>query len=268
MTQNKIYKNLSSFIPVKLWKYNELFRFQFPSIELTTPQEWIFDNSFFQEFEHWKMNGEMMYALNPFYTPPIPRGCRVFRFIQYKKPPFNTLFVFLGSLTDTEISDENSFIDTCLCFTYSIPSSIPILTILDWNEYNQLFTRCYREPDIENVDLYNNRDMGFVIYFLKSNESQFWKGTSEFLCIPSRDKNDFYTLEECQKEIYPKIKNKIVWVENGSEPLYQFMKWYNDNKNSQKNISFDSTSYLIVLLVLLFIYIFLLVWIVYKFQRV
>ena len=47
-----------------------------------------------------------------------------------------------------------------------------------------------------------------------------WKLSSEYVCLPTHDTNAFPSLLECTNAMSGKIRNRRVFVQNSSEPLY------------------------------------------------
>ena len=69
-----------------------------------------------------------------------------------------------------------------------------------------------------------------------------WTATSEYICIPDISETrttkakgpSFKDLRACAAATFHNIKNKRVWVENSSQPLYDYVAWWNTLDRSKK----------------------------------
>lgn len=212
------YKNRNVLMPIRIG-YDPIalkIQFETPSYEKTTEKEWVFteDNN--------GLKWNMVYALNPdiAYTG-IPRGCRLFTF-----------------------SKDISFI----AYVTAFKGSIPLFT---WETIDFLGNR-------EMFGLYNPKNINevyskvktpyrhSVLYFIPYQKSCEWTSTSEFICIPNLEKSKsneiFPDLMSCAASTFHKIKNKKVWVENSSQPLYDYVQWWNSLDQSKKQKSLQVSS--------------------------
>jgi hypothetical protein len=107
-----------------------------------------------------------------------------------------------------------------IAFTTSLTMTRPIFicnedimcrVTIDYNLISRYFlTTPFQEKAL-------NRD-NFVLYVFP-RVFLFWKGTTEALCVPSDDPNDYAMLVDCQKNVYPRIRNKTSFTGNSARPL-------------------------------------------------
>jgi hypothetical protein len=237
------YKNKNLIIPIQLWCGDKnLFRIQLPSPLKTTPTEWIFDDSPLKKY-NWTLK-KRMYALNKSCFPPVPKGCQLIDVIQNKNAPYQTLKIKIGSTLSDTVNQRNigfEYNEQFIVYTYFIENTIPFVYWFYYNMYNEFEIYGELEPNINDssfIEKVNANNQKIILYFLQKNDQYYWKGTTESLCIPSSNKHDFPTLTECQNKIYPKMKNEKVWVNNNSEPIDKYMKWWS-SKNKNKNLNLN-----------------------------
>lgn len=227
------HKNSSILVPIRLWTYrnSNLFRIELPSKTLTTNTEWKFDHQL-SSIPEWNIysyhSSTIFYGMNPNIISPLPRGTLIINVHQNPVAPFNTTFIDIAEHQSINASNN---IDKIIFYTYFIPKTLPIYVCLSLSMYNDIITNLFIQPDIKNPSQrkmaqgqYSN-----YVFFLMTEYHEYWKGTSENLCIPcsSSEKNKYNTLKECQTEVYPKIKNRHIWVENSNDPLWSYMQWWN-----------------------------------------
>lgn len=235
------YKNFSTHLPIRLWTMPsdpKLFRLELPSVELTTPTEWKFDTKI-SSIGAWRLytlqNGQTeLYVLNTSVVPPFPKGCLFLDLINNPVYPYNTTMMHLTDFLDT--SREQFFV-----FTYAVPNTLPLYVWMTLDVYNELSTQLFINPDTGNADqrkAIRSQYVSYAIYPFLSVEP-YWTATHEYLCIPSSKqdttyKKKFNTLEECQRQTYPKVKNRHTWVDNGNRPLQKYMQWWNRLPSDRK----------------------------------
>lgn len=236
------YKNYSTHIPLRLWTMqsspSNLFRFELPSIELTTPTEWRFDTKV-SSISTWKRyaltTGQTeFYVLNTSVLPPFPKGCLFLDLVNNAQYPYNTITIHLTDFLD--VSREQF-----IAFTYSVPNTLPLYIWMTLDVYNNLTTQMFINPDTDNAEqrkAIQSQYISYVLYPFLSVEP-YWGGTHEYLCVPCSQTDGSYrkkysTLAECQEKTYPKIKNRHTWVENGNRPLQKYMEWWNRLPSDQK----------------------------------
>lgn len=231
---NIMYKNSSTLVPVRLWTYrnSNLFRIELPSKTLTSNKDWKFDNNI-SSISEWNLysyhSSSIFYGLNPNVIPPLPRGTLIINIYQNPVVPYNTTRMEIAE--DQTIIPKNNNMDQIIFYTYSIPNTLPLYVCFSLSIYNDIITDLFIQP---NIDDPNQRKMAQsqysnFVFFLMTEYHEYWKGTSEDLCIPcsSSEKQKYNTLKECQTKVYPKIKNRHVWVENNNKPLWSYMQWWN-----------------------------------------
>lgn len=160
----------------------------------------------------------VIWVLNPRIFPPIPIGTAMFTVYQNSDYPYNTIYInwVAFPIMTNVIYGNFSFI----AYKTSIPKTIPIYIL---NED----IKCRIIIDQETIRNYflttpfQDRSLNYDNFVLYVSESPtlFWKATTECLCIPSDDPNDYDTLVECQKDTYKRIKNKTSFTANSAIPL-------------------------------------------------
>lgn len=239
------YNNSSILIPVRLWTFqnSNLFRIELPSETLTTNTEWIFDNVL-STIPEWKLytsknNTSIFYGLNPIVIPPHPKGTLLVHIHQNPVHPYNTTYIETAQDLDVKPNINQIFF-----YTYSIPNTLPLYVSMSLSMYNEIITNLFIEPNTNDSYLRRIAQSEYKkVYFLLTERNDYWKGTSEDLCIPCNksEKKKYNTLKECQNHVYSNIKNRHVWVENNNDPLWSYMQWWNKLSPSQQIDSLTSS---------------------------
>lgn len=252
------YKNQSLMIPFRLWVMPEqgLFRVEIPSLAMTTNTEWIFDDriSSIKEWKPWKEGNPYLYGISIASYPPRCKGTDLVAFVQNDKHPYNTELVVLGAYLEREEVTVGPFkgreVDQMYMFQYSVPNTTLLFLWAHLDMYNQLSFNLMIDPHIDDYEK-EKRAVGkwihLTLYPLLS-EMDYWKSTTESLCIPTEkcshhNKSCFNTLRECQQKTYDTIRNRHTWVENNSEPIYQYMKWWKKQSTDTKLRSLEYKQY-------------------------
>lgn len=214
------YKNRNVLMPIRIGYDPIAFKIKFetPSYEKSTENEWVFDNLTTEDNKGLEWN--TVSVLNPDIAyNGIPRGCRLFTF-----------------------SKDISFI----AYITSFKGSIPLFTweTIDFWGNREMFG-LYNPKNISEV--YSKVKTPYrhsVLYFIPYRTSSQWKSTTEFICIPDLDESEsneiFPNLMSCAASTFHKIKNKKVWVENSSQPLYDYVQWWNSLDQSKKEKSLNA----------------------------
>lgn len=258
----KIYQNSEIIMPVVIGtkKNSHEIMLKIPSLKSTTEKNWVFDD--YEYGDEWKWN--IVFAFNPnLLYMGIPRGCHFYRFKINKQFGYlETAVMFTRNISD---DDDVRFIT----YAYNFPEAVPLFL---WEELSYLGERkmygLFNPKDLKTVyNEVNTPYRNYVLYFLPSSYIDKWKATTEYLCIPQYSKNDlmddmYADYWSCASSTFSKIKNKKVWVENSSEPLYQYAKWWNtlsydEQKNSltpDKNSPIIKSKWIIlIIMIILFI---------------
>lgn len=232
------YRNQSIQMPMKIWTHTtnkNLFRFELPSVILTTPTEWKFDNTISsrEEWTHGSPNS-LVYVMNTTCIPPFPKGTFLMSLVQNTDPPYETKMV--NSASYINLSREQFVV-----FSYNVPDTIPIYIYGYLDMYNNITTAIVIAPDTSNVvqqRQFQSHYFNFIVY-PNILPTLYWKSTTESLCIPTNEMSGktFSTLRECQKKTYSKVRNRHTWVQNSNEPLYKYMKWWNRLDTDKKIMS-------------------------------
>jgi hypothetical protein len=227
--------NFNYFVKVNIWKTKSIkptkYRFTseddpFWKVMNLSSEE---NDKMSETWERWKS----------FYTFPrtagglIGRGTTVIRMYTSTEFPYETDEI-VGNMK--RVSRPLSLVfrcyiypfpDTTLLYFHIQQSNIKKVILLDDETKN----------DSKLMDKYNflpSKKNKKVLWYKKycPNQSKFlyiynfepsythWKPTSEYICLPSNDKNTFPTLKACVDSTKNYIYNKNVYVQNSSEPLF------------------------------------------------
>lgn len=237
------YQNRNTLMPIRIG-YHPIackIKFETPSYEKTTEHEWVFEDKI-QDGGDDGWIWDTVCALNPDMAL-LPRGCKLFIFSEEN---------------DTK---EISFIAYITPFKKSIPLFI-WETIDFWGD-REIFG-IYNPKNIDEV--YSKVHTPYrhsVFYFIPYRTMCEWESTTEYICVPHIDKTKsnailFSDLISCATATFHNIKNKKVWVENSSQPLYDYVQWWNSLDQAQKRTSLQIPSkdhrrctYIIILVVLM-----------------
>jgi hypothetical protein len=236
-------------VPFRLWVIpnTPLFRVELPSLELTTPTEWLFDDKI-SSLPVWTpyQPDNTLYALSIAAFPPTCKGTDLYQFVQNDKYPYNTDYVVLGAFLENKQISETGFlkgrqVDELFFFTYSIPNTKLLYFWAHLDMYNVLSYRLEIDPDINNKDRQWTTRGKYIHNSLYpfTKEMNYWKQTTESFCIPTseykhNDRMYSYTLKECQEKAYPTIRNRHTWVGTNSEPLFGYMNWWNKQSSDKQ----------------------------------
>lgn len=243
------YRNQSLMVPFRLWVIpnTDMFRVELPSLERTSPTEWVFDDKI-SSIPAWKpyQPDNTLYALSVASFPPTCKGTDLYQFVQNEKYPYNTDYVVLGAFLEKQQTAETGFlkgrqVDQLFFFSYSIPNTKLLYFWAHLDMYNVLSYRLEIDPDINDKER-QRATRGKYIHnslFACTKEMHYWKQTTESLCIPTEEfhRNDptySCTLRECQAKTYPTIRNRHTWIGTNSEPLFKYMKWWNKQSNDKQ----------------------------------
>lgn len=244
--ENTQYKNRSNFIPIQIWHYDKYIRFHFPSVKKTTTTEWIFEPFQKELKDKWIRYAYDFYTINENIFFPKPRGCEYLKIINNELPPYNTLDIliaaYIPSIQSHYFDDKKNYsFNVMIAFMYPIPNTIPFLIWKSFDMNNNLILNYKLKPEITDQSLLkkvSNAFINYSIYLFINKPGPYWQGTSEYLCIPTHDESKYPTYHDCQEKIFNKIKNRYVWVETGSEPIYNYMNWWNNlPENTNRNIN-------------------------------
>ena len=249
-SHNTQYINKDNFIPIQIWYYDKYFRFHFPSIEKSTETEWIFEPFQKELVDKWIKYPYDFYAINKNILFPIPRGCQYLQIVNNKLSPYNTTDLLITAYVPSHIQSPYHDIGkttpySIVVFVYPVPNTIPFLIWENIDMNNNIIMNYQLKPNITDQSLLKQISNSFVhytLYFFENKPGMYWKGTSEYLCIPTNDDSEYPTYFDCQQQIYNKIKNKNIWIHTGSEPIYNYMTWWNKLPKDKKQQSLNENS--------------------------
>jgi len=211
---------LNNFIPVRVYHSSELdrYRLEAPLADQDTIQ-WNEDFLANKLPRSYRLE-KTIWVLNPRIFPPVPLSTSMFIVYQNDIPPYNTLhlaWIAFPIMTNVMTTLGNFCF---ISFTTSLHNTLPMFVCnedvscritLD----QDMIAHYFRTTPFQDKAL--NRD-NFVLYVF-SRPYLFWKGTTECLCTPSDDPRDFAMLVDCQRMVYPQIRNKTSYTGNSAVPL-------------------------------------------------
>ena len=119
------------------------------------------------------------------------------------------------------------FPDTTLLFVNQKQDKMNVVILYDKEtQKDKKLTKLYNFlPNSENKNvIWYKRYCPYLTKFLYVYETKptftHWKLSSEYVCLPTHDTTAFPSLLECTNAMSGKIRNKRVFVQNSSEPLY------------------------------------------------
>jgi hypothetical protein len=197
---------LQNFFPLVIYHSSKLglFRIQAPLADQDTiqfPSTDFLDPSF--------VPITTLYALNPRIFPPLPLGTALFLVHQRPDGYRETLTVkWVEFPIMTNVDYTNG--DFCFIAFVSCPSAKESIPLFIRNEYEN----CQLTMNKKDFNQYFSftpvyhrvLDRDNFLLFLYDAPRLYWRGTTTGTCVPSSNPQDFSTLDECQRVVYPKIR--------------------------------------------------------------
>lgn len=247
---------LNNFLPVRLYYSSELdaFRLEAPLADRETLEynEDFLKNKLPSSFQWVKT----LYFLNPRLFPPVPLGTSMFSVYQNSQPPYETLYMeWIAFPIMSNVSTLSG--DFCMFAFTTNPGTDAFPVYVRNEDIRTMITTDEKElSDYFLKTPYYNRVLdrdNFIIYSM-SEPKLYWRGTTECLCVPSSNPSDFPTLVECQRIMYPKIKNHASYTGNSGVPLAEIKsKLYKQQRPSQWWQTYVILS-IVLILVIVFMY--------------
>ena len=226
--------NFDYFLPITIWRSKKkpyLYHFTDDSEEfwkhfsLTTEE-----NTMMKEYwTRWKV----FYAFPFSYLGLTGRAFTTIRIYREEKFPYHTSEI-VGNLK--RINEKPYLIfktylypfpDTTLLFVNQKQDKMNVVILYDKEtQKDKKVTKLYNFlPNSENKNvIWYKRYCPYLTKFLYVYETKptftHWKLSSEYVCLPTHDTTAFPSLLECTNAMSGKIRNKRVFVQNSSEPLY------------------------------------------------
>lgn len=227
----------SYFVPITIWKYKKnedttLYRLAYGEDKFWT--------SFVKKKEErdklekiWKKY-KVFYSLVFWYYGAFARGSSTILVGNSTKFPYETTLV----TPFTKNNNNKSFINF-RAFLYPFPGTTLLYLSVKENEINDILLYDKEAQGDEEIkkkynflpdsnlknkkipwnDVFNPYITKFLyVYDFKPTFSR-WQPNGENVCLPSHD--GYYTIEECIHSVQDNIKNKSVFVQTDSYPLYE-----------------------------------------------
>lgn len=256
------------FIPIFLWIFQtsqDTF-YHFTDKEGDFWGDWKIDKDEKEKMKKsWKLY-KTFYVLSNNYFGLFGRGTTVVRMYLHDKFPYQTTQII--PTTKRKVKPIYilfkvfiyPFPGTTLLYI-SLKENLIFKTIL-WDDEAKKDKKLTREfnflPTSENKKIvwyekFNPYLTKFFYVYEKKPTYRYWKPNGENICLPSHDSSGFKTLMECTESIMDSVKNKKVFVQTDSEPIYTISTMSKEIEIYQKNIPTVFELFLIFILFFIFL---------------
>ena len=221
------------FIPITLWIGKDKEIYHFTDRKGNFWEEWNLSPDEYERMKDtWKIS-KIFYVLSFEYYGLYSRGTTIVRMYRNQSFPFETTDIVSSTKRGTEPVYLKfqvfiyPFPDTTLLY-FSLKKNELFKVILwddDTKKDEKITKRFNFLPTKENKKIVWYKKFNpfltkfFYVYHFEPT-FRFWEENSENICLPSHNPNGYKTLSECVFKTKDKVKNKQVFVQNNSEPLY------------------------------------------------
>ncbi len=226
--------NFDYFLPITIWKSKKTpHHYHFTDRTDDFWKDMSLPNDEDAKMKEYWTRWKVFYAFPFSYLGLTGRAFTIIRIYQEEMFPYHTSEI-VGNLK--RVNEKPYLIfktylypfpDTTLLFVNQKQDKIDTVILYDKEtQKDEKLTKRYNFlPNAKNKDiLWYKRFCPYLTKFLYVYESKptftHWKPSSEYVCLPTHDKNAFPSLLECTRAMSGKIRNKKVYVQNSSEPLY------------------------------------------------
>lgn len=226
--------NFDYFLPITIWKSKKTpHHYHFTDRTDDFWKDMSLPNDEDAKMKEYWTRWKVFYAFPFSYLGLTGRAFTIIRIYQKETFPYHTSEI-VGNLK--RVNEKPYLIfktylypfpDTTLLFVNQKQDKIDTVILYDKEtQKDETLTKRYNFlPNAKNKDiLWYKRFCPYLTKFLYVYESKptftHWKPSSEYVCLPTHDKNAFPSLLECTRAMSGKIRNKKVYVQNSSEPLY------------------------------------------------
>lgn len=164
-----------------------------------------------------------IYVLNPRLFPPVPLGAVMFSVYQDDKPPYNTKYVeWIAFPVMTNVVSTIGNFSFYAFINCPSREAVPIY-IRNEKEHTMISLDQKAIADYFQTTPYYRKalDRDNFVVFVFSHASLYWRATTEHLCVPSDNPQDYPTLVDCQRDTYHTIRNRSSYTGNSAVPLAQ-----------------------------------------------
>lgn len=221
------------FLPIYLWVGKEEEIFHFSEKKGNFWEEWNLPLNEDKKMEDtWKFS-KLFYVLSPQYFGLYNRGTTIIRLFREDRFPYETKKILPG------LKRGNKKIYLFFkVFIYPFPDT----TLLYINLKKEILNKVVlwdddtktKEEISSQYNFLPNKKNKKVFWFQKYNPYtskflyvydfeptfRFWKENNENICLPSHNSKGYNSLSECISKNKNSVKNKKVYVQNNSEPLF------------------------------------------------
>ena len=255
------------FIPIFLWKYettNDTF-YHFTDNSGDFWVDWKINKNEKEKMkESWKLY-KKFHVLSNNYFGLFGRGTTVVRMYLQDKFPYQTTQII--PITKRKVKPIYLLFKV---FIYPFPETTLLYISFKQNEIfktilydeeakkDKELTRKFNFlPTKENKKVvwynkYNPYLTKFFYVYEKEPNFRYWKPNGENICLPSNDSSGFKSLMDCTNSIMNGIKNKNVFVQTDSEPIYKISTAPKEIEIYEKNIPSVFELFLIFLVFFIF----------------
>lgn len=226
--------NFDYFLPITIWKSKKTpQRYHFTDKSGEFWKDLSLTNEENKKMKDYWTQWKVFYAFPFSYLGLTGRAFTIIRIYQEENFPYHTSEI-VGNLKRVNQKPYlifktylYPFPDTTLLFVNQKQDQIDTVILYDKEtQKDKKLTKLYNFlPNAENKNvLWYERFCPYLTKFLYVYETKptftHWKLSSEYVCLPTHDTNAFPSLLECTNAMSGKIRNKRVFVQNSSEPLY------------------------------------------------
>ena len=230
-------KNLhyNYFLPIFLWKFDTPKKtyYHFTDKKGNFWDDWNLEKKEEEKMkQYWKLY-KKFYTISFDYYGLYGRGTAILRLNRNENFPYETTDI----LPVTKRSIKPVYLSFKV-FIYPFPdTTLLYISIKENNIYKTIFWDEETKQDKELSRRFNflptkeNKNVAWYkkfnpfltkFFYVYENEPtyRYWKPNGESICLPSHDSSGFKTLMDCTNSIVDNIKNKRVFVQTDSEPIY------------------------------------------------
>lgn len=221
------------FMPITLWIGKKKEIYHFSDYEGKFWEEWDLSESEYNKMEETWKKLKTFYVLSFDYYGLYGRGTTIVRMYRNSSFPYETTDI----VSTTKRGTRPVYLKFKI-FIYPFPNTTLLYISLKRNEIfkvilwddevkkdKKLTRRFNFLPTKENKKILWYKKFNpfltklFYVYNFEPTY-RFWEENGENICLPSHNPNGYKTLSECIFKNKDSIKNKKVFVQNNSEPLY------------------------------------------------
>jgi hypothetical protein len=233
--------NYDIFFPIQIYRFQSHIRLECPSLQLSTPQEYIFHPHFMDgipdlsDDEREKLKRDWVYdrtiwTFNPKYAFHASKATGWILVIQENThSPYATSNIFVAqSKVPAKISLVNAFVfgfyiypipDTFLCFM-SIDNKTYRLLDMQYSDHEHNTISSYKDAPFYDIPFYDKHVFAYV--FHQKPTGKYWSTWNQ-ICVPTTSPHGFKTLSECLHHSIDDMHNRSTYL---GDPLTDMTSFF------------------------------------------